>query len=57
MEAKNGSSLSVARGRRKPRGSSRERGKRGDEGRWCSSPFIGAEGVFGRGDQGSNGRP
>jgi hypothetical protein len=57
MEAKNGSSLSVARGRRKPRGSSRERGKRGDEGRWCSSPFIGAEGAFGRGDQGSNGRP
>jgi hypothetical protein len=37
--------------RRKARGSSGERGKRGSEGRGCSSPFIRAEGAPGRGRQ------
>jgi hypothetical protein len=30
-------------------------GKRGGEGRGCSSPFIGGEGALGRGDWGCNG--
>jgi hypothetical protein len=43
-EAKNGGGLSSTRGRRKARGSSGERGKRGGEGQGCSSPFIGSGG-------------
>jgi hypothetical protein len=31
-------------------------GKRGDEGRGCSSPFIGAKGAVGRGGRGGNRR-
>jgi hypothetical protein len=54
MEAKNGGGLSMARGRRKARRSSGERGKRGGEGRGFSSPFIGAEGAPGRGGWGGN---
>jgi hypothetical protein len=56
MEVKNGSGLSSAGGRRKVRGSSRERGKRGGEGRGCSSPFRGTDGALGRGGRGGNGR-
>jgi hypothetical protein len=56
MEAKNGDGLSSARGRRKARGSSGERGKRGGEIQGCSSPFIGAEGALGRGGLGGNGQ-
>jgi hypothetical protein len=55
-EAKNGDALSSARGRRKAQERSGERGKRGGEGRGCSSPFIGAEGKSRRGGQGGNGR-
>jgi hypothetical protein len=55
-EVKNSSGLSSARGRRKVRGSSRERGKRSGEGRGCSSPFIGTDGALGRGGRGGNGR-
>jgi hypothetical protein len=43
-------------GRRKARGRSGDRGKRGGEGRGCSSPFIGAEGATGRGVRGGNER-
>jgi hypothetical protein len=34
----------------------RREGKRGGEGRGCSSLFIGAEGASGRGGRGGNGR-
>jgi hypothetical protein len=56
MEVENGDDLSSAQGQRKVRGSSGERGKRGGEGRGCSSTFIGAEGTSGRGGWGGNGR-
>jgi hypothetical protein len=58
-EAKNGGGLSSARVRRKARGSSGERGKRGGEGRGFSSPFIGLRehqgGVAGVVTAGANG--
>jgi hypothetical protein len=54
MEAKNGDSLSSARGQRKARGSSGGIRKRGSDGQGCSSPFIGAEGAPGRGGRGGN---
>jgi hypothetical protein len=55
IEVKNCGGLSSTQGRRKVRGSSGERGKRGGEGWGCSSPFIGAEGAPGRGGRGGNG--
>jgi hypothetical protein len=53
-EAKNGGGLSSMRGQRKARGRWGEKGKRGGEGRGCSSPFIGVEGTSGRGCRGGN---
>jgi hypothetical protein len=55
-EAKNDDDLSSAWGQRKARGSLGERGKRGGEGRGCSSLFIGSKGVLGRDGRGGNDR-
>jgi hypothetical protein len=46
-EEKNGGSLSSSRGRRKERGTSGEKGKRGGEGRGCSSSFYRGRGSAG----------
>jgi hypothetical protein len=43
-------------GQRKARRREGHKGKRGGEGRGCSSPFIGVEGKPMRGGRGGNGR-